>query len=132
MQSYCRRTCRLVFTFHILTHFILVTHFKTSSLIGSSINPCFFCFDRILYIRIDSLIYKTIIFLSRMRPLLLIIKYQDLDTGIIKTLNYVNGIVLWSDDEAGLIAFADNSLLKQISIFIIENKLTLQICSQPL
>jgi hypothetical protein len=91
-----------------------------------------FFFDRIRYIKIYSLIYKTIVFLSRMRLLLLIIKCQDLDTGEIKTLNYVNGIVLWSDDEAGSIAFAVNSLLKQISIFMIENKLTLQICSQPL
>lgn len=131
IQSYCRRACRLVFTFHILTHFILVTHFKTSSLIGSSINPCFFCFDRILYIRIDSLIYKTIIFLSRMRPLLLIIKYQDLDTGIIKTLNYVNGIVLWSDDEAGLIAFADNSITVCIEDHPFSLAVTIEYISRP-
>ena len=37
---------------------------------------------------------------------------QDLDTGETKTLNNVNGIVLWNDDEDEPIEFADNNFVE--------------------
>jgi len=37
---------------------------------------------------------------------------QDLDTGETKTLNNVNGIVLWNDDEDESIEFADNNFVE--------------------
>ena len=37
---------------------------------------------------------------------------QDLDTGEIKTLNNVNGIILWNDDEDEPIEFADNNFVE--------------------
>ena len=37
---------------------------------------------------------------------------QDLDTGETKTLNNVNGIVLWNNDEDESIKFADNNFVE--------------------
>ena len=37
---------------------------------------------------------------------------HDLDTGELKTLNNVNGIVLWNDDEDEPIEFADNNFVE--------------------
>jgi hypothetical protein len=37
---------------------------------------------------------------------------QNLESGKIKTLNNVNGIVLWNDDEDEPIEFADNKFVE--------------------
>jgi hypothetical protein len=37
---------------------------------------------------------------------------HDLETGELKTLNNVNGIVLWNDDEDEPIEFADNNFVE--------------------
>ena len=37
---------------------------------------------------------------------------RDLDTGETKTLNNVNGIVLWNNDEDEPIEFADNNFVE--------------------
>ncbi len=37
---------------------------------------------------------------------------RDLDTGETKTLNNVNGIVLWNDDEDEPIKFPDNNFVE--------------------
>ena len=59
------------------------------------------------------MIYKTTVFLSRMKST--ITDYQegqDLDIGELKTLNNVNGIVLWNNGEDEPIEFDDNNLVE--------------------